>query len=83
MEGVKLPAGETYSHTEGGNGELGYYLVSDGSGTPYRVRIRPPCFYTVAGLERCITGNMLADLVPCFGSLNYVGGECDLTSTPN
>ena len=77
MEGVKLPAGEAYSYTEGGNGELGYYLVSDGSGTPYRVRIRPPCFYTVAGLERCITGNMLADLVPTFGSLNMVGGECD------
>ena len=77
MEGVKLPAGEVYAYTEGGNGEIGYYLVSDGSGTPYRVRIRPPCFYTVAGLERCITGNMLADLVPCFGSLNYVGGECD------
>jgi NADH-quinone oxidoreductase subunit D len=77
MEGVKLPAGEAYSYTEGGNGELGYYLVSDGSGTPYRVRIRPPCFYTVAGLERCITGSMLADLVPCFGSLNMVGGECD------
>jgi NADH-quinone oxidoreductase subunit D len=77
MEGVKLPAGEAYSYTEGGNGELGYYVVSDGSGTPYRVRIRPPCFYTVAGLERCITGSMLADLVPCFGSLNMVGGECD------
>ena len=44
MEGIKVPAGECYSYTEGGNGELGFYLVSDGSGTPYRVRIRPPCF---------------------------------------
>jgi NADH-quinone oxidoreductase subunit D len=77
MEGIKLPAGEVYSYTEGGNGELGFYLVSDGSGTPYRVHMRPPCFYTVAGLERCITGGMLADLVPCFGSLNMIGGECD------
>jgi NADH:ubiquinone oxidoreductase subunit D len=42
MEGLKLPAGEVYSYTEGGNGELGFYIVSDGSGTPYRVRIRAP-----------------------------------------
>ncbi len=77
MEGMKLPAGEVYSYTEGGNGELGFYMVSDGSGTPYRVRIRPPCFLTTAGLERVITGQMVADVVPCFGSLNMIGGECD------
>jgi NADH-quinone oxidoreductase subunit D len=77
MEGLKLPAGEVYSYTEGGNGELGFYLVSDGSGTPYRVRIRPPCFYVTGGLERIITGAMVADVVPSFGSLNMIGGECD------
>jgi len=77
MEGLKLPAGEVYSYTEGGNGELGFYLVSDGSGTPYRVRIRPPCFPITSGLERVITGQMVADVVPCFGSLNMIGGECD------
>jgi len=77
MEGLKLPAGEVYSYSEGGNGELGFYLVSDGSGTPYRVRIRPPCFLATAGLERIITGQMIADVVPCFGSLNMIGGECD------
>ena len=77
MEGAKVPAGECYSYTEGGNGELGFYLVSDGSGTPWRVRIRPPCFAVVAGLERLITGRMLSDIVPCFGSLNMIGGECD------
>src|SRR6187402_1005829 len=77
MEGLKLPAGEVYSYTEGGNGELGFYLVSDGSGTPYRVRIRPPCFLITAGLERVITGAMMADVVPSFGSLNMIGGECD------
>jgi NADH-quinone oxidoreductase subunit D len=77
MEGVKLPAGEVYGYTEGGNGELGFYLVSDGSGTPYRVRIRPPCFFTTSGVERMIQGQMLADVVPCFGSINMVGGECD------
>jgi NADH-quinone oxidoreductase subunit D len=77
MEGVKLPAGEVYSYTEAGNGELGFYLVSDGSGTPYRVRMRPPCFFTTAGVARLVTGRMLADVVPCFGSVNMVGGECD------
>jgi NADH-quinone oxidoreductase subunit D len=77
MEGLKIPAGEVYSYTEGGNGELGFYLVSDGSGTPYRVRIRPPCFLITSGLERVITGQMVADVVPCFGSLNMIGGECD------
>jgi NADH-quinone oxidoreductase subunit D len=77
MEGVKLPAGEVYGYTEAGNGELGFYLVSDGSGTPYRVRIRPPCFFTTSGVERMIQNQMLADVVPCFGSVNMVGGECD------
>jgi len=77
MEGLKLPAGEVYSYSEGGNGELGFYIVSDGSGTPYRVRIRPPCFYVTGGLERIITGAMMADVVPSFGSLNMIGGECD------
>jgi NADH-quinone oxidoreductase subunit D len=77
MEGLKLPAGEVYSYTEAGNGELGFYLVSDGSGTPHRVRIRPPCFLVTSGLERVITGQMMADVVPAFGSLNMIGGECD------
>ncbi len=77
MEGLKLPAGEVYGYTEGGNGELGFYLVSDGSGTPWRVRIRPPCFFVTGGLERVITKQMVADVVPCFGSLNMIGGECD------
>jgi NADH-quinone oxidoreductase subunit D len=77
MEGIKVPAGECYSYTEGGNGELGFYLVSDGSGTPYRVRIRPPCFAVVQGLKQLITGLMIADVVPTFGSLNMIGGECD------
>ena len=77
MEGLKMPVGEVYSYTEAGNGELGFYIVSDGSGTPYRVRIRPPCFLVTAGLEKIITGGMIPDIVPCFGSLNMIGGECD------
>jgi NADH-quinone oxidoreductase subunit D len=77
MEGIKVPAGEVYSYTEAGNGELGFYLVSDGSGTPYRVRIRPPCFAITSGLGEMITGLMIPDIVPTFGSLNMIGGECD------
>ncbi|HEY8076161.1 MAG TPA: NADH-quinone oxidoreductase subunit D [Labilithrix sp.] len=77
MEGTKVPKGEAYSYTEGGNGELGFYLVSDGSGTPWRVRIRPPCFPITGGLSKLINGNMLSDIVPTFGSLNMIGGECD------
>ena len=77
MEGIKVPAGEVYSYTEAGNGELGFYLVSDGSGTPYRVRIRPPCFAITQGLEKLIVGAMIPDVVPTFGSMNMIGGECD------
>jgi len=77
MEGAKVPAGEVYSYTEAGNGELGFYLVSDGSGQPYRVRIRPPCFPITGTLSKLITGRMLSDVIPTFGSLNMIGGECD------
>lgn len=77
MEGIKPPRGEVYSYTEGGNGELGYYIVSDGSGTPYRVRCRPPCFLNLKAAETMIRGSMIADIVPAFGSVNMIGGECD------
>jgi NADH-quinone oxidoreductase subunit D len=77
MEGQKVPAGEAYGYTEAANGELGFYLVSDGTGTPYRVRIRPPCFPIVAGLGKLVQGQMLPDVIPTFGSLNMIGGECD------
>ena len=77
MEGAKVPKGECYSYTEAGNGELGFYLVSDGTGTPYRVRIRPPCFQVVGGLQKILEGRLLSDIVPTFGSLNMIGGECD------
>ncbi len=77
MEGVKVPAGECYSYTEAGNGELGFSMVSDGSGTPSRVRIRPPCFAITQGLRQMIEGAMIPDVIPTFGSLNMIGGECD------
>lgn len=77
MEGLKPPKGAVYSFTEGGNGELGFYIVSDGSGTPYRVRVRPPCWYQLQAAREMLMGDMIADIVPTFGSVNMIGGECD------
>lgn len=77
MEGIKVPKGEVYSFTEGGNGELGFFIVSDGSGTPYRVRCRPPCWYNLQACRDMLVGDMIADIIPTFGSINMIGGECD------
>jgi NADH-quinone oxidoreductase subunit D len=77
MEGIKVPAGEVYAFSEAGNGELGFYLVSDGSGTPYRVRCRPPCWFNLNAAHEMIRGGMIADIIPTFGSVNMIGGECD------
>ena len=77
MEGLRTPKGEVYSFTEGGNGELGFHIVSDGSGTPYRVRVRPPCWYNLAASREMLLGGMIADIIPTFGSVNMIGGECD------
>jgi NADH-quinone oxidoreductase subunit D len=77
MEGIKVPPGEVYSAIEGGNGELGLYLVSDGSGTPYRVRCRPPCFFNLKSAEEMIRGDSFADIIATFGAVNMIGGECD------
>ncbi|MDB5107121.1 MAG: dehydrogenase subunit, partial [Candidatus Binatus sp.] len=54
MEGIHVPAGEVYQAVEGANGELGFYVVSDGSGRPYRVRVRPPCFLGMAALNKML-----------------------------
>ena len=72
MEGHKPPAGEIYMPIEGGNGELGFYLVSDGSGDPVRVRLRPPCFNFVAAMPEMTIGHYVADIVPIFGSVNMI-----------
>ena len=77
IEGQKVPAGEVYVATEGGNGELGFYLVSDGSGKPYRVRVRPPSFYGMGALGQMLQGAMIADIISTFGQINMIGGECD------
>ncbi|PIQ86655.1 MAG: NADH-quinone oxidoreductase subunit NuoD [Candidatus Omnitrophica bacterium CG11_big_fil_rev_8_21_14_0_20_45_26] len=75
--GYEPPKGEVYQAVEGGNGELGFYLVSDGTGRPYRVRVRPPCFPIMAALPLMLEGGMLADIIATFGSVNMIGGELD------
>jgi NADH-quinone oxidoreductase subunit D len=77
IDGIRPPKGEVYSYTEAGNGELGFYLVSDGTGRPVKVRVRPPCFFGMAALHKLIQGAMVADIIPTFDTLNMIGGECD------
>jgi len=77
MEGVPVPAGEVYHSTESANGELGWYLRSDGSGRPYKVHVRAPGFQILSGLKRMCEGRMLADLIPTFDTINMIGGEVE------
>jgi len=77
MDGIRVPPGEVYSFTEGGNGELGFYIVSDGTGRPWKCRVRPPSFANTAILGKVLPGLFLADVVPTFGMVNMIGGECD------
>lgn len=77
MEGVKIPRGEVYSYTEAANGELGFYIVSDGGDKPYRIKVRPPCFAIYQAYPELIRGHMVADAVAIMGSLNIVAGELD------
>ncbi len=76
-EGPLVPAGEGYFAVESANGELGFYLVSDGSAKPYKVRCRPPSFVNTQPLSHMVVGGMLADIVPTFDMVNMIGGECD------
>ncbi|MDE0119979.1 MAG: NADH dehydrogenase (quinone) subunit D [Bdellovibrionales bacterium] len=77
MNGVRPPAGETYCATEAANGELGFYLVSDGSGQPYRLKVRPPCFAIYQSFPRQVQGTLVADVIAILGSMNVIAGELD------
>jgi len=77
MDGPKVPAGEVYLAHEGANGELGFYIVSTGEGVPYKVHVRSPSFVAMGMASRMLDGYQLADLIPTFGSINMIGGECD------
>jgi NADH-quinone oxidoreductase subunit D len=75
--GIRPPKGEVYFPVEGANGELGFYVVSDGTGGAFRVRVRPPCFAIMSALPKLLIGDMIADVTPTFGSVNMIGGELD------
>ncbi len=77
MGETDIPAGEVYSSIEAGNGELGFYLISDGGRTPYRLHFRRPCFIYYQAFEELIKGGMLSDAVITMSSLNLIAGELD------
>ena len=72
-----MPAGEVYHSVEGGNGELGFYLISDGGRTPYRLHFRRPCFIYYQAFTELVKGAMLSDAIICMSSLNLIAGEMD------
>jgi NADH-quinone oxidoreductase subunit C/D len=77
IKGLRPPAGEIYDASEAANGELGFYLVSDGGPKPYRLRVRPPCFAIYQAFPKLITGGLVADVISILGSLNLIAGELD------
>ena len=77
MHGIQTPPGEVYGYSEGGNGELGFYIVSDGSMRPWRCHARGPCFPIFSAFPKMIEGGLVADAVAALGSLNIVAGELD------
>jgi NADH-quinone oxidoreductase subunit D len=77
FEGIQVPPGEVYSFTEAANGELGFYIVSNGTGRPHRLRVRPPCFYLMGGIDRLVEGGMVSDIIATFDTINMIGGEID------
>jgi NADH-quinone oxidoreductase subunit D/NADH-quinone oxidoreductase subunit C/D len=76
-EGVRVPEGEFYSGSECANGELGFTIVSDGSGHPYRIKVRPPCLTQFAAFHELVEGGQLADSMAVLSGLNIIAGELD------
>ncbi len=77
MGEMKIPEGEVYFSLEGGNGELGYYLISDGGRTPYRLHFRRPCFIYYQAYPEMIKGSLLSDAILTMSSMNVIAGELD------
>jgi len=76
-EGFTAPEGEVYESVEAAKGELGFYIISDGSNHPFRLRIRPPSFLNLGALPRMIEGSLIADVISTIGSIDIVLGEID------
>lgn len=76
-EGVRPPLGECYDASEAANGELGFYIVSDGGTNPYKIKVRPPCFTQFAAFPSMIEEHQVADAFATLGSLNVIAGELD------
>lgn len=77
FEGIQVPAGNCYDSTESPNGELGFFVVSDNSGRPYKVKVRPPCFPILSAFPHMTENQMVADAIINLGSLNIIAGELD------
>jgi NADH-quinone oxidoreductase subunit D len=77
MEGIQVPPGEAYSYVEAANGELGFYAVSDGGGRPWKLGVRAPGWNMLMALPQILEGQMLADLIPTFDTINMIGGEVE------
>jgi NADH dehydrogenase I D subunit len=77
MHGMDMPVGEVYSATEAANGELGYYLVSDGGKSPYRIHVRPPCYPIFNSFDEQVRGGLIADSLAILGAMNIIAGELD------
>ena len=77
MGEIDIPVGEVYSCVEGANGEVGFYLISDGGRTPYRLHFRRPCFIYYQAYEEMTKGSMTSDAIITLSSLNVIAGEMD------
>ena len=76
-EGFKGPVGDVYAFVESPRGELGFYLVSDGTNKPYRMKVRPPSFCNLQALRKLVQGVLVADVIAIMGSLDFILGDCD------
>jgi NADH-quinone oxidoreductase subunit D len=77
VDGFSPPKGEIYHSIESPKGELGFYIVSDGTNKPYRIKVRPPCFVNLSALNKLVAGRLIADVVAIIGSIDIVLGEID------
>ena len=74
---MKPPKGEAYSYIEGASGEVGFFVVSDGTGYPYRVHCRPPCYAIFQAFGQLMRGHMIPDIAAVLASINIEAGELD------